>query len=406
MAYVSKNTTQVYIEKEVTEGTLVAPSAGDKIVAVLDGIELNGEKESIERNVLKTGISKEIPMTGIRRGTGSLPVEMTANKVVGVGPTYGLLLESLLGEKNVVSTAITTKATGNTTTTLAIEDADILEFAIGDIILVKIAGNHHLSPITAIDDTTSSAKITLLFGSPIYLVAVQQPFPNSVVIEKYTSYRAADSGHPSLSIHQYLEDALHYYLSGAKVSSMSVDNFTVGQLPTLSFSVNGLDYQEKVEGIPVGAKPAVFNEATPALVLGACFYVDGVLVPIQEISFNVENTLAEVTSTCAPNGLISQRITSRTVTFNFTTYADTTNVSWFTKFDRNTTFNLFIYARNPKIVANEVVAGEYDNQIAFYIPVGIATNVSKTDSDGLLTLSVEGQAGGDAQGKNIFISYI
>lgn len=240
MAYITTRSRVVYIKEETTQGVAVEPALGSDAVAILaDGFELNGEKELVERNVLTSSIAAQIPRTGIKTATGSIGVEWKANGTAGATTEYGLLFESLLGAKRALASTVTTKATGNTTNVLAIEDTDISKFNVGDIIMVKEAGAFHVSPILSRVVTPGSATITLLRPKAT-------AFSNSVVIEKVQNYYGANNGHKYLTITSFLDKTFKQQATGCLVNSISVDNFSVGQIPTLSFGLEGINYTDSV----------------------------------------------------------------------------------------------------------------------------------------------------------------
>lgn len=158
MAFVSKKSTVVFINAEVTEGTAVDPSASSDAVGILaDGFSMDGEKELVERNILRSAIGKAIPITGIKSATASIGVEVAANETEGAAPEFDLLLKSLLGGKRSIADEVTSGAS-HTTSVINIADADIADFSRGDIVVVKAAGAYHMSPISAVDDSSVAAS--------------------------------------------------------------------------------------------------------------------------------------------------------------------------------------------------------------------------------------------------------
>jgi|SRR6056297_1740938 len=382
MAYVSKKSAVVYVTDEVTEGTAVDPSAGTEAVGVLaDGFELNGSKELVERSLLQNGISKQVPRTGIKSSSVALGVEASANSTTGGEPDYSLLLKSLLGGKRQITTVVTS-ATGHTTTDINIEDTDISDFSVGDIILIKEAGAYHLSPISAVDDSAGAAKITIL-------IPANSAFSDNVEIEKSTIFYGANTGHENLTITNYFEDALKIQSAGCKVTSMSLENFETGQLPSFNFSLEGLSY---AESLGASGLTASYSNATPPIALDACLYLDGTLVAVNNVSLSVDNSLGRVTSTCNSNGVISQLVTERAISGSFTPYLDTTDVDLFSKFNLNTEFSLFLRAWNPTSTA-----GEKQNAWGIFIPKAIITEMPKADQDGTMQYNISFSAGSDSE---------
>jgi hypothetical protein len=390
MGYLNKKASSVYITEESIEGTVVMPSAGSQAVGVLmDGLEINGEKELVERNLLTNTIAKQTPLTSIKTSSGSIAVEASANKTAGSAPEYGLLMKSLLG--GVRTLADTIAVTGGTVA--VVEVASSTGLAVGDIIMIKkgVGGACHISPITSLTAT----EITLAIPAAVAFVAGDS-------IEKAVNYYGVNSGHPSLSITQYMDDKIRIQASGVKVASMSVDSFAVGQLPSFNFSFNGLGYSEAVASAPAGAKPAVFVSAQPPLILNACVYMDDGTLIAQDVALSISNGLGRITSTCSANGVIGQLITQREITGSFTSYMSDSDVNMFTKFDANSTFRLFFYATNP---VNGVAGGKKE-AFAVHVPHCIITSIAKADSDGIMTLSVSFSAGEPVSGSDINVAFM
>ena len=222
-----KNNTKIAIKEEVTEGTYIAPSSGSDFISPLsDGLEFIPSKELLERNNLNSSIGKSTPRTGMKSVSGTIPVEAKANGTEGTAPEYGLLIESCLGTKRQVTTttADDTDAGGpHTATRIYLADADASKYNVGDIAHVKVSSDHHVSPITAVSNTSGDVYIDLL-------VAADNAFSDGDVISAVTTYLPANSGHKSFSLTKYMEDARLEQAAGCKVTSMSLNNFTTGQL--------------------------------------------------------------------------------------------------------------------------------------------------------------------------------
>lgn len=393
MAYVAKNTASVFVSEEVTEGTAPALVGTDAVSVLADGLEMNGEKELVERTNLTSSIGKALPRVGMKSGTGTIAVEAKAALTEGAAPEADLLFKGALGGKRSIATTTTTKATGNTGTTLALEDADIAKFNVGDIVIVKQSGATHISPIISKVTTIGSASITLLIAKE------SGNFANSVVISKATTYYTTNSGHPSLSATMFLEDAIKMQLTGTRVTSLSLEGFETGQLASFNFGLQGMDYSESLAASGV---TATYDAALPPLVLSACVYESGVQIPVNSFAVSLENTVGKVTSTCSPNGTISQRITERAITGSFNPYMDTTSVDWYTKFNANTEFSLFCRLWNPN-----TNAGEYKEAMGIYIPKCIVTAQPKADQDGVMQYNIEFSVGEPTDGTSaLYISFI
>jgi len=387
MAIAVKNNTVVAVEIEVTEGIYVAPSsAGSYVQTLSDGFELTPAKETLERNILNGSIGKSTPLTGTRSVSGSMPVEMRAHSIEGTAPEYDKLMRSAMGlRRQVTATTIdATDSSGTHTTTRAyLPNAAAAKYNIGDIVTIKTTGAYHTSPVVAKSDIAADVYIDILVPAAI-------AFTNSTIIAAITTYVTADSGHPSLSISKYIENARLERGTGVKVTSLSLENFTTGQLASFNFGMEGLDWDHSLTANPFTPS---FDTAQPPIILNACVFQDGVQVAVNELSFSLENTLGFVTSTCSSNGRISSRPTERTVTGSFNPYKQDDSIAQSNRFRNNVEFSLFGSAYVPS-----GVAGQYGQVVAFYLPNCIITEATEADQDGLLQEELGFTAGRGAAG--------
>jgi len=395
MADTIKNNIKLAIMEEVTEGTYLTPSSAAAFISPLsDGLELTPVKELLERSNLNSSIGKSKPRGGMRSVSASISVEAKAHGTAGSAPEYGPLVKAALGTSRSNTTVVTSKATGNTATVLQIEDADISKFLVGDIVLVKQSGAYHVSPVITVASGAGVAAITLLVAHP------SGDMTDSVTIEKFITYLTANSGHKSISISKYVESARREYAAGCKVTSLNLNNFTTGQLADFSFSLDGMSFDHS---LTAPSYTPSLNSALPPIVLGACVYVDGVKVPVNEVTLSVENSLAWKTSTCSEDGRIASRIASRSVTGSFNPYKQDDSVANFTKFDLETQFSLFGFMAVPTSTV-----GEVEDVVGFYMPNCMITEYTEADADGLLqeNLSFSANRGITGETEELYITFI
>lgn len=388
-----KNTTKIGLMKEVTEGTYLAPSSASKYLAPTgDGIEIKPSKELLDRSVMTGSIGKVTPRVGMKSVEGGLATEARTSGTPGQEPQYGPLMEAALGDVRTISSTTTTK-TGNTASVLQIEDADIGKFNVGDCVLVKEAGAYHVSPILSKTSGTGTATITLL-------VAAGSSFSDNVVIEKVVTYLTANSGHPSLSVSKYIEDARLEYAAGCRVKTVELNNFSTGQLAEFKFAFEGLNFDQSLTATP---HTPSYDSALPPIVLSATVYMNGTAIPVNELTFSLENTIAYKTSTQSANGKIASRITERSVKGSFNPYKQSDSIDNFTKFNSNTEFSLFAYMANPT-----GTDGEIQDVVALYMPKCLITELAEADQDGLLqeNISFTASRGSDGNSEELYISLI
>lgn len=389
-----KSNTTIAVTIESVEGTYEVPSAGAEFIQVLeDGMEVTPAKDLLERNVLNSSIGRSTARTGTRSVTAALPVEFKAGSTEGAAPEYDALLRSALGSVRSNASSVSSEGVNtNTDSRIYLADGEAANFEIGDIITIQTAGAYHTSPITAKSETLGANYIDILVADPNGAIA------DGTSISAFTTYVTADSGHPALSISKYIENARIEKAIGCKVSNMSLNNFSTGQLADFSFALEGLSYKHELGSEPVTPS---YDSSTPPVILSACVYVNGTLLDVSDISWSLENTMGFKNVTCNPNGRKSSIVTSRGVTGTFTPYKQSDNIDMYTRFDENTEFSVFASAAIPG------ADGEYSEVISFYMPKCIISTYTEADSDGLLQESVAFVAGrgNDGSEEEIYISY-
>lgn len=381
MAIAVKDNSSFAVEIESTEGTYVAPQADTSYVQVLkDGAEMTRSQELLQRNIYTGSIGKTQSRLGTRSVAGAVPVEFRTGNTEGDAPEADKLYISALGAKK-TRVAVVTK-TGNSPTQLQIEDADISGFSKYDIVMVKEAGSFDMSWVFNVVTTPGAASITLGKGLGF------TPSDN-VEIAAVTQYSTANSGHPSLSITKYIENAKREIAVGSKVTSMSLENFTTGQIPSVNFGFEGLTFDSSLTANPFTPN---YDDSLPPIALRACVYQDGNQIQVNDFTVSLENTLGFVTSTCSENGRISSRVTERAISGSFNPYKSDDELNQFDNFKCNTPYNLFVSAFNPELDMNCDFTGEFTNGIAILLTNCITTELGESDQDGLLVEDVSFEA--------------
>jgi len=392
MGYAIKNNIKVAIKEEVTEGTFVVPAAGSDFVQLLgDGASMEPSKELLERDLIGGGLSAATPRTGLWSVSGQLNVEMKSNGTEGNAPEYGLLLEGCLGTTRAAVTKTSSDADGGTYSDVVIcfATADVGVYNVGDILHIKRAGAHHISPITDITGT----EVTLLVADPA------GAFVDGLVVSALTTYLPADEDHKAISVSRYIEDAVLEKAAGCKITSMGMEGFTTGQMGKFAFGFEGLTTDRIVSA---NALTPSFDTALPPIVLSACVYQDGVNMPVNDVAFSVENELGFITSTCSEQGKISSRVTKRTITGSVNPYKQNDSVAQWEKFEANTEYSIFGFAKVPS-----ATTGEYSDIVAFYMPYCVTTEIAESEKDGLLQDGLSFTAGGgNQQETEIFVTFI
>jgi hypothetical protein len=376
MGFVVKGKSSVFLTEETSEGVYVAHIASDAVEVLEDGVGFEYSRDEVERNLLSATIEIEASRLGLKQVTGTVPVELKAGSSEGNLPREKVLYKSLLGGVRQITSSTTTKS-GNTSTVLQIEDADISKFKKNDIILVKEAGKYEVRPILSVDSTLGSASITLA-------VALSSVPSDNVEIGKASIFHHKDEA-PTFSTTHYIGGSIEEVITGCRSVSASLESWEGGSVPSFNFSVEALDLDQSAS--PLALTPRFSGDALPPVVLGACVWINGVKVSYNSLALNLENTKAEILSACSESGKIGSRFTQFVATGEIAPYMDDDNVDRFTAFNNNDDISVFGYAYNPSSTP-----GEIEQVVAFYFPQAKITTMPNGDQDGIMTNNISFKA--------------
>jgi len=385
------NESTVALVVESTEGTYVAPSASNDYVAVLsDGLEMNKTREELTRDLLGGSVESEASRVGIAEVTGSMSCELAASATEGDAPqSLDVLLRSLLGGKRQII-ADQTSSTGHTSTVITF--ADTSAFSVGDIVLIKEAGAFECRPISAIVANTSiEFPFALDNGAP----------SDAVVVAQVTTYYSDTNNAVTFSAeHNMGSQAIKQKVSGLRAASGSVENFSVGQLPSMSFGVQGLDVVR--EDADADFTPDFSADGLPPVALSACAWIGGVKTSYTELALSIENTVSTISDACQESGKLGSRITEQVTSLSINPYLDDTDLTktW-DKFNNNDDVSVFFFAYNPA-----ATDGEFSEVVAGWLPQGKITAAPVADQDGIITEALEIKCHKSAGNDSVFISFI
>lgn len=381
------NESSLSLSVEVTEGTYVAPSASTDYIELLsEGTEMNKNREALSRDVLSGTVEQEESRVGVAEVSGALPVEYRASVTPGASPqSADKQLRSLLGGKRSASSDTTT--TGNTATVL--EFGALPPFLKGDCVLVKEAGAFEVRPIASVGATTITLAIALENGAP----------SDGVEVEAVTTYYHDTANSVTLSAEHNIGGEVAQLCSGLRVSSMSLENVTVGQIPSMNFAVEGIQL-DRADQAP-SFTPDFSADALPPVALEACLWVGGVRQPYTELSLNIENSVSFINSACDPDGKIGSRIISQEVSLTCNPYMDDSDLTEWDAFNLNSDSSAFWYAFNPSSTA-----GEFSEIVAFYLPQTKITEIPVGDQDGISTNNISMKSFRRDGNDTVFMSYI
>jgi len=382
-----KGNTVVAVVKELVEGMPIDPTLGGEFIPCLeDGLEMNPSKEVIERTILTSSIGAEAPRTSTKSIVGSIPVEFRSSGVAGEAPAYGVLLESALGLVRTTS-AQTSSGLGSTTTLVSTAHS----FQVGDLLHIMTPTAHHVAFVKSITDADTIE----------FTPSAIAPIGAGIQVAPSVTYEVANDGHPSLTTTIYWGGEIKEQGIGCKVASVALENFTTGQIPSLNFGIEGLDF------LRINGEPPVtptYDPGLPPVVLGAVLSSGGECIKVNEVSLSLENTISYLTTVCAPSGKIGSRYSARVITGSFNPYMDDTTTEWFDKFEVDEIFSLTITLGIPSATAGEYVPGSI---VSIYLPSVMITEIPVADQDGILTeaISFSANTGASGETKEIYFSF-
>lgn len=379
------------VNVEVTDGTYVGPaSATDGYFLPQEGGENEIMKHNInllERGVVSSTLTDAKPIQGMKDAAGTITVELRGSGTEGVAPAHGVIFESLFGSKHLISANKTSKNAGNTQFVLQIQDADIAAFVVNDIVVVKQTGEHSFQVVTAVDSTGGAANITVFPGR------AAGSFANSVVISKSTTYKPADSGHPSYSVSQWDANTIFRKVAGARSKSFSISDFVTGKLATIKVGYEASSFDE-VDG--TAPHTPTYDSALPPAILGCTMLYNSTVTPVNEVDVALEQPIAWLQSVTNANGRISGRATgTRKVTGKIAPYKDDTSVAFFTAWKNGTNFSILFGAFTPSAVSGEFTMGSC---FAMYLPQVIIVEKPVDDFEGILRDVLNFKAHGGTNG--------
>ena len=382
-----KGNTLVAIKQEATEGVAEAPTLDTDYIQVLeDGLEISPAKEQVERSILTNSIGKITPRVSTKSVSGALPLEYKASGTEGDAPAYELLINSALGNSRNIAARITTD-TGHTVNTLEKTSHGLVK---GDFIVILEPGAHHSAFVVS----ATTDQIT-------FAPAMDSAPSDNVEIAESIVYFPANSGQPTFTASVYWANEIREQAIGARVNSLALENFSTGQIANLNFGMEGLSFDEIDGSAP---QTPNYQAGLPPLVLNAVVYQNGVCVDVNEFSLSIENTIAFLTSVKSTDGRLSSRIAERVLSGSFNPYKDDTDVSNFTLFDQNTSFEIIVTAQNSSSVAGEFELGSC---LGVYLPNCLLTEKVVGDQDGILVenLSYSANRGEEGIEEEVYLGF-
>ena len=382
---VTKEST-VALEVEITEGVVVPTTGATSYIEALeDGLTFEKTREALERNTLGGTIEAVEARVGIPEVTGAINTELRGSVTPGQAPqTADKMLRSLLGGKRIAASDITT--TGNTSTVL--EFGALPPFLKGDCVLVKESGAYEIRPISEVGATTITFPFALDNGAP----------SDGVEVEAVTTYYHDAVNSVTLSAEHNVGAEIVQTIGGLRVGAMSIENYTVGQVANMNFTLQGLSL-EKADGVPSFSTDFT-ADGLPPVCLSACLWIGGDKKAYTELGLAIENEVSTISSACSPDGKLGTRLVSQTVVLTCNPYSDDTTLTEWDAFNANTDTSAFFYSFNPS-----AVDGEFSEAVAVWIPQAKITEAPFADNEGIVSDALSMKSFRKAGNDTIFISY-
>lgn len=219
--------------EEVTEGTLLAPTAGTDFIPLQPGFDFAPNIGTLTNEEIRGSIGQSPSIQGLEAPTATFNEYLKHSGVEGQEPNYGLVIESAFGSVSANGTERVTAAASTVSLlklTAGGADFDNPTTALGKAVLVKDGTNgYSIRPV----DSRSGNDLTLGFDLPAAPAA-------GLGVGKCVNYLPLDTGHPTVSAWLYRANGgAVEAIAGARTTEMTMD-MSVGELINLSFKLDGV----------------------------------------------------------------------------------------------------------------------------------------------------------------------
>ncbi len=234
---IATRNSRLALVEEVTQGTLVEPSAATQYIALQDGFSFDPQREELENAELSGSIGQAATVLGAEAPAASLSHYVRHSGVEGQEPNFGLLFKSLFGAKAVAGTQYDTVAASSAGSSTArasinVDAGEGANFQRGQALLIKDPTNgYSIRPVHSI--VTDALKLGFnLAAAP----------GSGVNLGKAVLYKPATSGHPTISGWLYRGNGgAKEAIGGLRVLEGSFE-VTAGQMINASFSIEGVGF--------------------------------------------------------------------------------------------------------------------------------------------------------------------
>lgn len=216
------------LTKEVTTGTYVKPTAGAQFVPLRPGNEISFEPEQLESDEVLNDIGASKSAVGKEKLSGKHSVYLKHSGVEGQETEVGVLYESLMGSKNIVSVEKTALASSTTTLIKVTSGADFVQ---GQALLVKKGNGYKIANVKSI----SGNDLTLAFALDSVAAA-------GTLLGKAVTYLPVSSGHPTFSTTKYLGNGFALEASAGNTVTEASIKMDANGFAEVEFSFEGTKY--------------------------------------------------------------------------------------------------------------------------------------------------------------------
>ena len=292
----------------------------------------------------------EIPLRG---GGGSVPLFMELCQGIGTYTNYN---------------SATQVAAGATTSSVPVDSAAGL--AVGMAIMIQLGGSG-TPEIRFISDVNG----TTLTVEPAFSSA---PSENDALLDIATLHSNAISGETGkyYQFKFYAGDKNSHntlYTLTDCVVSWKINSAAVDTLPFIEVTAQCDSWSITINSLLTVAADS--DGSTPQPMLGSNFYIDDTATEIESFEFDPALNIVPIKDMAGTNGRSGWFCTGNQPSVKFKPYYD---VTWYTKWQTPTTFQLFLES-----------VKDTDDGWAWYAPSCQVTNISQSDIEGLAAMEPE-----------------
>jgi hypothetical protein len=308
----------LFAHTEAVEGTADGAFAGTDAILAMNLNTRNVPRDFHERSFQgqmgpSTGVIGAIPPVPL-----SFDTEIYGNGTTTV-PQVSSLLKSTFGTLNTDS--IDTTATGGSSTVITLAATAGATVGNGLLVETAVAGVYELAFITSIANNTSITVAPALSFSPV----------NGARLKFTTTYTSKNTGHPSLSFGNYLNNsagASQWITTLGARGNLKFAAKKAGDIPTASWAFQGWNWAQATSGtVPSSIS---YGAGLPPVALATLFKLGGTQTNIFDLEWDLGNTVTPKFSQNSTYGIYGMPVTGRTTKGSFRVHASSSSVAPFT----------------------------------------------------------------------------